>query len=478
MRGLRQTEKQHRQTSLFGEILDWMLTPFLVLWPISMAMEYYVAYSVASAAYDRELKDSVVVLSRQVSFDGRQIRFSMPALAVAMLQARGSDETLYQVRDLKNEIVAGDPRLPVVEFSAELEPRTVYFRDDHTKNNEDLRVAYMFAQVPGLTGAVLVQVAETEGRRVQLASEISSAVLSAQFLILPLALLMVSLGLAKGIAPLNELRDKIRSRRPQDLSPIDPAEAPEEVRPFIHSINDLMERLDASLRAQQRFVADAAHQMRTPLAGLKTQAELALRQRDALGIEHTMRQIVVGADRAARLVNQLLALAHADSDVPALMARLDLDRVTLESARDWVARAMEKRIDLGFEAAQGPCYVEGNDVLLRELLSNLLDNAIRYTGAGGRVTARVIAGDAITLEVEDNGIGIESVDRERVFERFYRVLGTETEGSGLGLAIVRSIAEVHRAQVMLDTNPKGRGTVVRVVFPRSRAEPQPLRSAA
>jgi len=301
---------------------------------------------------------------------------------------------------------------------------------------------------------------------------------SAQFLILPLALLMVSLGLAKGIAPLNELRDKIRSRRPQDLSPIDPAEAPEEVRPFIHSINDLMERLDASLRAQQRFVADAAHQMRTPLAGLKTQAELALRQRDALGIEHTMRQIVVGADRAARLVNQLLALAHADSDVPALMARLDLDRLTLESARDWVARAMEKRIDLGFEAAQGPCYVEGNDVLLRELLSNLLDNAIRYTGAGGRVTARVIAGDAITLEVEDNGIGIESVDRERVFERFYRVLGTETEGSGLGLAIVRSIAEVHRAQVMLDTNPKGRGTVVRVVFPRSRAEPQPLRSAA
>jgi len=170
LRGLRQTEKQHRQTSLFGEILDWMLTPFLVLWPISMAMEYYVAYSVASAAYDRELKDSVVVLSRQVSFDGRQIRFSMPALAVAMLQARGSDETLYQVRDLKNEIVAGDPRLPVVEFSAELEPRTVYFRDDHTKNNEDLRVAYMFAQVPGLTGAVLVQVAETEGRRVQLAS--------------------------------------------------------------------------------------------------------------------------------------------------------------------------------------------------------------------------------------------------------------------------------------------------------------------
>ena len=476
MKGFRQTEKQHRQTSLFGEILDWMLTPFLVLWPISMAMEYYVAYSVASSTYDRELKDSVIVLARQVSFDGKQVHFSMPASAKAMLQARGSDETLYQVRDLKNEVIAGDPKLPAVEFSAELEPRTVYFRDEHA--NEDLRVAYVFAQVPGLTGAVLVQVAETDGRRVQLASEISSAVLSAQFLILPLALLMVSLGLAKGIAPLNELRDKIRSRKSQDLSPIDPAEAPEEVRPFIHSINDLMARLDASLRAQQRFVADAAHQMRTPLAGLKTQAELALRQRDALGIEHTMRQIVVGADRATRLVNQLLALARADSDMPALMARIDLDRVTLEVAREWVSRAMDKRIDLGFEAAPGPCYVEGNEMLLRELLANLLDNAIRYTAVGGRVTARVIAGDAVTLEVEDNGMGIDAADRDRVFERFYRVLGTETEGSGLGLAIVRSIAEVHRARVALDPGPEGRGTIIRVTFARSRAEPHPLRTAA
>ena len=239
-----------------------------------------------------------------------------------------------------------------------------------------------------------------------------------------------------------------------------------------------MARLEASLRAQQRFVADAAHQMRTPLAGLKTQAELALRQRDVTSIEHTMRQIVVGADRATRLVNQLLALARADSEAPAPMERLDVDRLTLEVAREWVARAMEKRIDLGFEAAPAPRYVDGNELLLRELLGNLLDNAIRYTRDGGRVTARVIAGDAITLEVEDNGIGIDARDRERVFERFYRVLGTETEGSGLGLAIVRAIAEVHRAGVSLDPNPSGQGTVVRVFFPLSKAEPRPLRTAA
>ena len=477
MKGLRPTDRHHRQPSLFGEILDWMLTPFLVLWPISMAIEYYIAYSVASIAYDRELKDSVVALSRQLAVDRGRIQVNIPAAAVAMLQARGSDQTLYQVRDLRNETVAGNRGIPLVEFSADLEPQNVYFRDDHV-NNQDVRVAYMFAQVTGLTGALLVQVAETDDRRVKLASDISSAVLSAQFAILPLALLMVWFGLAKGIAPLDELREKIRSRGPQDFSPIDPGEAPEEVRPFIHAINDLMTRLDASLRAQQRFVADAAHQMRTPLAGLKTQAELALRQRQTAGIEHTMQQIVVGADRAARLVNQLLALARADSDAPTPMARLDLDRITLEVAREWVARALDKKIDIGFEAAPAPCYVEGNEVLLRELLGNLFDNAIRYTSPGGRVTARVIADDAVTLEVEDNGIGIDPADRERVFERFYRVLGTEAEGSGLGLAIVQSIAEAHRARVVLGSNAQDRGTVVRVIFERSKAEPEPLRTAA
>ncbi len=454
-----------------------MLTPFLVLWPISMAIEYSIAYSVASTAYDRELKDSLIVLSRQVAFEQGRVRADIPAAAVAMLHARGSDQSLYQVRGLRNEVVAGDRAMSPIEFSVDLEPQNVYFRDDQV-NGQDVRVAYMFAQVPGLTGALLVQVAETDERRVRLASDISSAVLSAQFVILPLALLMVWFGLSKGITPLDELRKKIRGRGSQDLSPIDPAEAPEEVRPFIHSINDLMARLDASLAAQQRFVADAAHQMRTPLAGLKTQAELALRQQDVASIEHSMRQIVAGADRATRLINQLLALARADSDAPAPMVRLDLDRLALEVAREWVPRAMDKRIDLGFEAAPVPCYVEGNDVLLRELLGNVLDNAVRYTGVGGRVTARVIAGDVITLEVEDNGIGIEAGDRERVFERFYRVLGTETEGSGLGLAIVRTIAEVHRARVALDPAPHERGTVVRVSFPRSKAEPRPLRSAA
>ena len=310
------TPKQHRQPSLFGEILDWMLAPLMILWPISMALEYSLAYSVANTAYDRELRNEIAVISRQLNYQGGKVSLPIAAATRQILVSDEMAEVSFQVRGLDNEIIDGDRDLATVEFHPDMEPERVYFRNDVVRQR-DVRVAYMFAQVRGLSGAVLVQVAETEEKREMLASNIIGGVLAAQFLLLPLALLFVWFGLSKGIAPLEEIRRTIRGRKPQDLSPIDPTDAPEEIRPFIDSINDLMRRLSSSLLAQQRFVADAAHQMRTPLAGLKTQAELALRQHDLAGIEQTMRQIAMGADRASRLINQLLALARAESPVQA-----------------------------------------------------------------------------------------------------------------------------------------------------------------
>lgn len=469
-------EKHHRHTSLFGEILDWLLAPLLILWPLSMAIEYSLAYSIASTAYDRELRDHAIVLSRHVVQEDGQIRSRIFKAAEDILRADQFDDVFYQVRGPENQVIAGDPDLPAVEFSPDLEPGIVYYRDDVFRNRE-IRAAYLFAQIPGITGAILVQVAETDLKRSRLASDIIGGVLAAQFILLPVALLLVSFGLSKGMQPLNDLTDKVRGRRPSDLSPVDPLEAPEEVRPFLHSINDLMSRLDQSLRAQQRFVADAAHQMRTPLAGLKTQAELALRQIDAADAQHAIQQIAVGADRASRLVSQLLALARAESDTPPGLERIDIDIVVRDATRDWVTRAMKKRIDIGFESAGVPCLVDGNPILLREMLNNLIENAITYTPEGGRVTARVRAGDAIAIEIEDNGIGIDPSDSELVFERFYRVLGSGAEGTGLGLAIVRSIAEAHFAGVTLMPARSGAGTVARVVLPRSRASTRPLRTA-
>lgn len=471
------TDRHHRQRSLFGEIVDWMLVPFLILWPISMAIEYAIAYSVASTTYDRDLAGSAGAIARQVGSDRGRVVVNLPRAAQAMLLARGTEDSRYQVRGLKGEVLEGDRGLPNVDFTPDLEPGRVYFRDEFLDGRE-LRVAYLFAQPVGITGAVLVQVAEAEDKRIALASDISSAVLMSQFLILPLALLLVSFGLSKGIEPLDDLRRRIRSRPPQDLSPVDPTHAPEEVRPFIDSINDLMARLDASLRARQRFVADAAHQMRTPLAGLKTQAELALRQKDGASVEHAMRQIATGADRASRLVSQLLALARAERDAPVPMVPEDLVGLARELVRDWYTRAVERGIALGFEAPATPCRVRGNAALLRELLANLLDNAIRYTEPGGEVLVRVVAGDAVTLEVVDTGTGISPDERELVFERFYRVLGTGADGSGLGLAIVREIATLHQGSVRLDENPRGKGSLFRVVLPTFDSVRSRLRSVA
>jgi two-component system sensor histidine kinase TctE len=471
------TDKKHRHSSLFGEIADWLLAPFLILWPISMAVEYSLAYSVAAAAYDRELKNTVIAVASRVSTSGDSIQADMPPAAVAVMRAQGVEDTVHQVRDARGGLIDGNASLPGVTFGPGHETGTVYFRDD-SADGRDMRVAYTFVQPPGAVVPSLVQVGETDKRRVQLASDVSRAVFTAQLLILPIALLLVWFGLTEGFTALEDIRDKIRNRKSEDLSPIDPAEAPEEVRSFIVSINDLMMRLEMSLKAQQRFVADAAHQMRTPLAGLKTQAELALRQNDSAGIEYSIRQIAAGADRASRLINQLLALARADSDAPPPIERMDLGVLAQETARDWFDKASDKRIDLGFESGGQPCFIEGNSILLRELLNNLLDNAIRYTPAGGSVTVRLRAADAIELEVEDNGIGIDLADRELVFERFYRVLGTDAEGSGLGLAIVREIAELHGARVELEANAQGPGTVFRVAFPRSKAAAQLLRPAA
>jgi two-component system sensor histidine kinase TctE len=453
------------QTSLFGAILVWMLAPLLILGPISMAIMYSLAYAVSNAAYDRDMSDGVTVLARHLKVSDGRLMLDFREVAREILMADELSEVAFQVREAKAAVVDGDPDLPAAEYQSELEPGKVYYRDDQLRGRE-VRIAYLFIQVPRLAGLQQVQLAETREKRRELANSIIGGIFSSQFILLPLALVLVYFGLAKGIEPLEEMRRTIVSRKPTDLSSIDRTEAPEELRPFIDSINGLMQRLVQGMKAQQRFVADAAHQMKTPLAGLKTQAELALRQRDLQGIEHTMRQIALSADRASRLVNQLLSLARTEGEALPPMQRLDMVDLVRETTREWVERAIGKNIDLGFESAHDTVPADGNSLLLHELLSNLLDNALRYTPEGGKVTTRVFTTqNSIAVEVEDNGIGVSPADRELVFERFFRVLGTGGDGSGLGLSIVREIAALHRGRVSYSPAPAGQGSIFRIDFP-------------
>ena len=265
-----------------------------------------------------------------------------------------------------------------------------------------------------------------------------------ELLIALATLVIVWFGVKRGLQPLARLSDEIKARSAGDLRPIDAAGAPEEARPLVGALNGLLGEVSAASRKQQRFLADAAHQLRTPLAGLQTHTELALAQPMPEACRAQLEQVHRATIRTARLANQLLALARAEPGARSANADLDLKNIAGGEADAWVRQAVSRDIDLGFELESA--RVDGDAFLLREALSNLVHNALEYSPRGGRVTVRTGRrnGHAF-LEVEDDGPGIAPAERGRVLERFYRVPGTPGTGSGLGLAIVREIAAGHGA---------------------------------
>jgi len=448
---------QREQRSLFGEILDWMLTPLLLLWPLSLALTWFVAQGIASKPFDRALEFDLLALTQFVVSQEGQVRFDLTPQARDLLRADDSDLVYYQVMDARGEVISGESDFPLPRDNVSPEPGRVLLRDDVLRGDE-VRVAYTWLSRFGDgQRLVLMQVAETKGKRSTLATEIIKGVMVPQFVILPLAVLLVWLALVRGIRPLNELEQKIRARKPDDLSPIEESFIPQEVAPLVSSINDLLTRLKTSLSTQKRFLADAAHQLKTPLAGLRMQAELAQRETDPVEIRGSLQQIARSSSRATHTVNQLLALARAETTGRTLpSARIDLARLVKEVVQDSVPRAMEHGVDLGYEGPEETpvnCLIDGNPTLLQEMVRNLVDNAINYVGRGGVVTARMLLdrfSGVQVLQVEDNGPGIPENEREFVLQPFYRALGTNVDGSGLGLAIVHEIAQQHGASIHMD----------------------------
>lgn len=444
------------QRSLFGEILNWMLAPLILMWPVSVVITYFGAQNIANAPYDRALANTLLMLTQQVRKVNDTAALDLADSTQAILRGDETDSIFYLVLGHDDQLLGGDRELPLPAGMDRPLPGVIQYRDA-TLRGFDIRVAYTWVdlRIPD-TRPVLVEVAETLGKRAQLANQIVRGVIIPQLIILPVAILMVWFGLTRGIRPLNALQARLRARRPDDLSPIATREVPQEITPLVAAMNDLLARQADNVQAQRRFVADAAHQLKTPLAGLRTQAELALRNASPQDIETCLHHLIDGSERATRLVNQLLALARAeDSTVPSLeRVPVDLQAIAREQTLARVHDAMTHGIDLGLEGDETPVMVAGNALLLGELASNLIDNALRYTPRGGTVTVRVHATDTLALlEVEDSGPGIAPDERERVFDRFYRVLGTAAEGSGLGLAIVREIAQRHGADVALGDNP-------------------------
>lgn len=451
--------------SLFGEILDWMLAPLLLVWPISIAATHLIAEEIANQPYDYVLADHVGRIARNMKVSPDGVTVTLPKPPTARPGEEDPDRFYHQVAQAGGDLIAGDDELPPLPAGERRALNEVLFRNA-TVLGETVRVAYQLVPSPSDARPLLIQAAETRKQRKALSSRIISGVLLPQFAIIPLAVILVWLGLSRGLAPLGRLQARIRRRQPDDLSPVNLRTVPEELQPVIAAFNDMMARLQDNLDAQQRFIAAAAHQLKTPLTGLKTQTELALRESDGAQLRDYLRRIAAGVDRAAHLTNQLLQLARAEASHENAQARqpVDLAALVRDVAARCVPRALARNIDLGFEESGGASKIFGVPLLLCEMLDNLIDNAIKYTPAGGHVTVRLQGGERPVLEVEDTGIGIAPEDRGRIFERFYRALGTEAEGSGLGLAIVREIADLHSASVTVLDNPAGRGALFRVVF--------------
>ncbi len=462
--------------SLFAEILDWMLVPLLVVWPLTIILTYGVAEGLSQQPFDRVLEDQVQALSRQVNWDDDVSFVNLPSAARNILRADDTDQIFFQVKTQKNRILAGDPDLSFPEEEEGKRLQVVLFRSEDMADKK-IRVAHMWVAPPSGDQSsqrwVLVQVAETLGKRTQLATEIIKGMILPQFVVLPISVLLVWFGLSRGIKPLNTLQRRIQQRKPDDMSPIPLGEVPEELAPVVMSFNNLLLRLEHNVQVQKRFVADAAHQLKTPLAGLRMQAELAHGAVSELERNKSLDNITRGTRQATRLVNQLLSLARTEamaaqgSSDTLPKQRLDLSDLVREVTIEWIDEALAQGHDLGLEADEC-AWISGNAVLLKEMVKNLIDNALTYSPAPGTITVRVTQTNENTiLEVEDTGPGIAVNERDAVLQPFYRVLGTGKDGSGLGLAIVQHTAGQHHARLELKDNPRSlesNGLLVQITF--------------
>jgi two-component system sensor histidine kinase TctE len=450
--------------SLRSYLTNRLLTSLYLLWLVSTVVGYFATINYANQPYDMVLLQRAQSLAEQLRLgSGREQLEWAPTLPDGTDPAQ-PDRMVYTVSDSEGRKLAGTASLST-PLSYRRNKTGAVFSNGERGGEKTRTVSLVYPDPAG--GRVLqLHVSETTHQRQALIRGILANIVIPQLLLILLAVAAVWYGLKRGLLPLERLRSEVVNRPRSDLSRLDESRAPTEVRPLIEAVNDLLARLKQVMSAQQRFVADAAHQLRTPLAGLKTQVELALREEEAARKERILEHVLTSARRASHLVNQLLMLARNEpgGQGVAAFSPLDLAHLARDQAMHWVPLALEKDIDLGFEGVES-ARVLGDADSLGEMLGNLIDNAIRYTPSGGQVTVSVHRHhDAIRLQVQDNGPGIDPLHRELVFERFYRVLGNGQTGSGLGLAIVSEVAKRHGAALELTGGAGGQGALIAICF--------------
>ncbi|MBI4809704.1 MAG: sensor histidine kinase N-terminal domain-containing protein [Nitrosomonadales bacterium] len=459
--------------SLRIHLINWLLTPLFVLWLFSTIAGYVATLNYANKPYDQVLLQRAQAVAEQLRLGGGRERLEIDLKLPDGSSPTSPDKVFYTVSDREGKKLAGNANLgrPLAYRGGKINPLFSNGERDGAKTRNVSMVFYN----PDSKKLYQLHMSETIQQRQALIRGILANIVIPQLLLILIAVAAVWYALKQGLAPLERLRREVKNRSRDDLSQLDGSLAPEEVRPLIDAVNNLLERLQQAMQAQKRFVADAAHQLRTPIAGLKTQSELALRTTDPEQKQQALEHILTSTQHGIRLVNQLMALARNEPGGQGSenFVAINLNQLAQECTAGWISAALEKNIDLGFDGAPAAAEAMGDASSLIEMLNNLIDNAIRYTPASGHITVSVNAtAQGSVLSVEDNGPGIDPQHRERVFERFYRVLGTGQSGSGLGLAIVAEVSKRHHATLRLDAGSGGKGTVISIRFPR-RPPPAP-----
>jgi two-component system sensor histidine kinase TctE len=453
-----------RPPSLRRRLLAFLVAPMVLAWLASGVLVYVLALHYANISYDRSLTDLVHALERMIRSDARYEELN-PQTRI-LFEVDSEDPNYYTVRSTHHGTLAANLELPLPEPlpSPGATPRI----ESLTVGERSLRMASLALASEESGDVIVVSVAQTLRERHALAREILIGVLPIVLGLIVLVLVLVWFGVRRGLHLFDPLTTHLAGRRARDLSPLDQSIVPVEIRPLTRTVDLLLARLRGLLDLQDRFIADAAHQLRTPLAGLRLQAERALADPRPDSVREALIHVERLSAGAGRAAGQLLALARTQSNVDddAPPVPVDLARLAREHVAESVPQALAANIDLGYAGPNAEAMIAGDAVMLREALVNLVDNALNYVGAGGSVTVAVVRElRTVTMSVEDDGPGVGEEWWPRLGERFFRTPGAPREGSGLGLAIVRRIAERHHAALAFARGQEGRGLRVTLRFP-------------
>ncbi|MEO8383863.1 MAG: sensor histidine kinase N-terminal domain-containing protein [Betaproteobacteria bacterium] len=447
--------------SLARQLLTWLLPTSLALVAVGGVIAYEVAHHAASLAYDRALLDVARSVATQVRHVNGRIDLQLSLSTEQVLLYDNLDRVFYAVIGPNGTTIAGTAGLPV---APDLSRKVLTRYYDAEFSGQGVRAVSLVAAHEGISFTVVV--IETLVKRDKLIREILLAMLLPEFLLVVMTILVMRYAIGHGLGGIGVVREELVKRSQADMRPIPLDTVPQELRPLIADTNDLLDRLSSTLERQRHLIADASHQLRTPIAALRAEAESALRSDDPRG---ALKRIATSARQLSKLAHNVLMLNRLESGPAQNPQQVELQDLISSAAERWLPHARERDIDLGFALQPAPTL--GEPVWLEEMISNLVDNALRYTPLHGTVTVKCgQRQDTAWLSVEDSGPGIAQAERGRIFERFYRSRPEQGEGSGLGLAIVREVASNHRAQIDVGDSAELGGTHITVLFSRSKSE--------